>query len=179
MQLTEPISKRDHVQGREDALVTLLEYGDYECSNCGQTYPVIKEIQKCLGDQLRFVFRHFPLTAIRFYAQQAAETTEAASTQGRFWEMHNYLFKHKPSLVLSNGSVLQYAAYLGLDVDRFEREIAEHVYADRVRSDIKSGINSGVNGTPTFFINGFRYDVDWNMKSLLAAIVAVRDSQLS
>jgi protein-disulfide isomerase len=123
---------------------------------------------------MRFVFRYFPLNSIHPHAQQAAETAEAAGAQGRFWEMHDYLFEHP--LSLSNGFVLQYATNLGLDVDRFEREIAEHIYAERVRSDLRSGIESGVNGTPTFFINGIRHDGDWNLERLQAAIIAARQS---
>jgi protein-disulfide isomerase len=123
---------------------------------------------------MRFVFRYFPLNSIHPHAQQVAETAEVAGAQGRFWEMHDYLFEHP--LSLSNCSVLQYATDLGLDVDRFEREIAEHIYAERVRSDLRSGIESGVNGTPTLFINGIRHDDDWNLERLLAAIIAARDS---
>ncbi len=173
-QLAEPVSQRDHIQGQEDAPVTLLEYGDYKCPHGRQVHSIVKPLQKHLGDQMRFVFRYFPLNSIHPHAQQAAETAEAAGAQGRFWEMHDYLFEHP--LSLSNGSVLQYATYLGLDVDRFEREIAEHIYAERVRSDLRSGIASGVNGTPTFFINGIRHDGDWNLERLQAAIIAARQS---
>ncbi len=173
-QLTEPVSQRDHVQGQEDAPVTLLEYGDYKCPHGRQVHAIVKQLQKHLSDQMRFVFRYFPLNSIHPHAQQAAETAEAAGAQGRFWEMHDYLFEHP--LSLSNGFVLQYATNLGLDVDRFEREIAEHIYAERVRSDLRSGIESGVNGTPTFFINGIRHDGDWNLERLQAAIIAARQS---
>lgn len=168
MQLTSPVSERDHVQGLKDAPVTLLEYGDYECSHCGQAHRFVKEIQKRLGNRLRFVFRHFPLTTLHAYAKHAAETAEAASAQGRFWEMHEYQFEHQQAL--GDDSVLQYAAQLGLDADRFEREIAEHVYTERVREDFRSGVSSGVNGTPTFFINSVRHEGAWNLELLLAAI---------
>lgn len=174
-QLTLPVGERDHVQGPEDALVTLLAYGDYECPHCGQAHLIVKEIQKRLGNQLRFVFRHFPLTTLHAYAQHAAETAEAASAQGWFWEIHDYQFEHQQ--LLGKSSLLQYAAFLGLDVDRFEREIAEHLYADWVREDFRSGVSSGVNGTPTFFINGIRHDGAWNMEMLLATIRAAGDSK--
>ncbi len=176
-QLTLPVGERDRLQGAKDAAVTLLEYGDYECPRCGQARPIVKELQERLGERLRFVFRNFPLTTIHAYAQYAAEAAEAASAQGRFWEIHDYLFKYQQAL--GNGSLLQYAAQLGLDVDRFEREVAEHVYADRVREDFTSGVSSGVNGTPTFFINGVRHDGAWNLEMLLAAIArAMTSSQI-
>lgn len=167
-QLALLVGERDRVQGLLNAPVTLVKYGDYECPRCGQAHSLVKELQKRLGNRLCFVFRHFPLTLIHAYAQHAAETSEAAYAQGRFWEIHNYQFEHQQ--VLNDTSLLQYAAHLGLDMDRFEREIAEHIYANRVREDFESGVNSGVNGTPTFFINNIRYEGTCNLESLLAAI---------
>lgn len=175
MQLNLPVNERDHIQGLENASVTLVEYGDYECPHCGQAYLLVKQIQKQLGDRLRFVYRHFPLTTIHAYAQYAAETAEAAAAQGRFWEIHDYQFEHQQEL--AKNSVLQYATQLGLDTERFEREIAEHVYAPKVREDFQSGVKSCVNGTPTFFINSVRHDGAWNLEMLLAAIALADTSQ--
>lgn len=175
MQLNLPVNERDRVQGPENASVTLVEYGDYECPHCGQAYLLVKQIQKQLGDRLRFVYRHFPLTTLHAYAQHAAETAEAADAQGRFWEIHDYQFEHQQEL--AKDSVLQYVTQLGLDTERFEREVAEHVYAKQVREDFQSGVKSGVNGTPTFFINSVRHDGAWNLEMLLAAIALADTSQ--
>lgn len=167
-QLNVPVSERDRIRGPTDAPVTLVEYGDYQCLRCRQAHGIIKELQRQQCSRLCFVFRYFPLTVIHSYAQYAAEVAEAAAAQGRFWEMHDYLFEQQ--LALGNCNILQYAANLGLDLDRFEREIAEHVYGDRIQQDLSSGISSGVNGTPTFFINGIRYDGGWSLNALLGAI---------
>lgn len=154
--LTPAISKRDHVQGSSSAIVTLVEYGDFQCPFCGDTYPVIKKLQKKFGDQLRFCFRNFPLVRIHAFAQRAAEAAEAAGGQGKFWEMHDYLFEHQDTLDVAN--LGRAADSLGLDKVKFEREVAERVYSNRVQEDIRSGNESGVTGTPTNFINGRRND---------------------
>jgi protein-disulfide isomerase len=161
-------SNRDHIQGPEAASITLVEYGDYECPYCGQAYPIIKKIQESLGDQLRFVFRNFPLTQFHPHAQNAAEASEAAGAQGKFWEMHDYLYEHQQAL--DDRQLEQHASKLGLDVSRFRREVPGHVHADKVREDFLSGVYSGVNGTPTFYINGVRYDDSWDFKTLLATL---------
>jgi protein-disulfide isomerase len=166
--LTMPVGPRDHRQGPETAPVTLVEYGDYECPYCGMAHPIVKEIQRRLGDQLCFVFRHFPLTQVHPHAEHAAEAAEAAAGQGKFWQMHDTLFEHQQAL--DDAHLLQYAVALGLDTDRFVREMTEHVYANRVREDFLSGVRSGVNGTPTFFINGVRHDGSYDLETLLAAI---------
>lgn len=167
-QLSVPVGDRDHTRGSPNAPITLLDYGDYACPRCGQVYLVLQEIQKQVGDSLRFVSRHFPLTAIRPLALYAAELAEAAHTQGCFWQMHDYLLRHQQ--LWGSSELLRFVAELGLDVDRFEREVAEHVYAARVQADLESGVASGVNGTPTFFINGIRYDGRLTFEALLAAI---------
>jgi protein-disulfide isomerase len=159
---------RDHLQGPADAPVTLVEYGDYECPYCGAAYPIVKQLQAQLGDRLRFVFRNFPITTSHPHAEQAAEAAEAAAAQGRFWEMHDHLYEHQRHL--EDGDLRGYAAELGLDVDRFERDLAQHVLAERVREDFMSGVRSGVNGTPTFYINGVRHDDSFDADTLLAAI---------
>jgi len=163
-----PVGKRDHIQGSSSAVVTLVEYGDYQCPFCGDTYPIIKKLQKHFGDQLRFVFRNFPLVRIHAFAQRAAEAAEAAGAQGKFWEMHDYLFEHQDALDAEN--LVRAAGALSLDKVKFDREVAEHIHADRVQEDIQSGIDSGVGGTPTIFINGRRNDDEDEFETLKAKI---------
>jgi protein-disulfide isomerase len=163
-----PVGERDHVQGPEQAPVTLVEYGDYECPYCGQAYPIIKKIQKHLGDKLRFVFRNFPITQVHPHAQHAAESAEAAGAQNKFWEMHDRLYEHQREL--DDSHLKSHAYALGLDIAKFEREFSGHVQTNRVREDFMSGIRSGVNGTPTFYINGIRYDNSWDEETFLASI---------
>jgi len=172
--LTPLVSQRDHQQGPETAPVTLVEYGDYECPYCGEAYPIVKEIQRRLGDRLRFVFRNFPLTQAHPHAEHAAEAAEAAAGQGKFWEMHDSLFEHQRAL--DDAHLVHYAVALNLDKERFEREMTEHVHTNRVREDFLSGVRSGVNGTPTFFINGVRHDDSYALETLLAAIEAAMPS---
>ena len=165
-----PVNEKDHAQGQPEAPVTLVEYGDYECPYCGKAYPIVKRLQEHLGDRLRFVFRNFPLTTVHQYAEHAAEAAEAAGAQDRFWEMHDYLFEHQRALM--DRKLNEYAAAIGLDVERFGRDMAGQVHTDRVRADVMSGVRSGVNGTPTFFINGYRHNGAHDFESLLAAIDA-------
>lgn len=168
-ELVLPVSdERDHIQGPAAAPVTLLEYGDYECPYCGAAYPIVKQVQAQLGDQLRFVFRNFPITTSHPHAEQAAEAAEAAAAQDRFWEMHDHLYEHQRRL--GEADLRGYARELGLDVDRFSDDLAQHVHAARVREDFMSGVRSGVNGTPTFYINGVRHDDSYELETLLAAI---------
>ena len=159
---------RDHTQGPASAAVTLVEYGDYECPYCGAAYPIIKEIQSEMGDRLQFVFRNFPITTSHPHAEQAAEAAEAAASQGRFWEMHDVLYENQRRL--TDEDLHGYAAQLRLDLDTFDRDLAEHVHASRVREDFMSGVRSGVNGTPTFYINGQRHDDSYERDVLLAAL---------
>ena len=167
--LTLPVSDdRDHIQGPADAPVTLVEYGDYECPYCGAAYPIVKEVQARMGERLRFVFRNFPITTSHPHAEQAAEAAEAAGGQGRFWEMHDVLYENQRHLEDEN--LRAYAEELRLDVELFGKELAEHVHAPRVREDFMSGVRSGVNGTPTFFINGARHDDSYELETLLAAL---------
>jgi protein-disulfide isomerase len=166
--LTPPVGERDHAQGPADAPVTLVEYGDYECPYCGAAYPIVKELQRRLGDRLRFVFRNFPLTNAHPHAEHAAEAAEAAGAQGSFWEMHDYLYEHQTAL--ADRSLEQYAGAVGLDVDRFDRDMTGQLYTDRVREDFVGGVRSGVNGTPTFFINGVRHDGSYDLATLLDAL---------
>jgi protein-disulfide isomerase len=167
--LTLPVAEdRDHVQGQTNAAVTLVEYGDYECPYCGAAYPIIKEVQGRMGERLRFVFRNFPISTSHPHAEQAAEAAEAAAGQGQFWPMHDLLYENQKHL--GHEDLRGYAERLGLDVDLFDKELAEHVHAERVHEDFLSGVRSGVNGTPTFYINGVRHDDDYDLETLLAAL---------
>lgn len=166
--LTLPVGDRDHTQGLPSASVTLVEYGDYECPYCGEAYAIVQEAQDRLGDRLRFVFRNFPLSNVHPHAEHAAEAAEAAGAQGAFWEMHDVLYEHQDAL--DDADLRHYAEELGLDLDRFDADMAGGRYAGRVREDFMSGVRSGVNGTPTFFINGDRYDGSWDAASLIPAL---------
>jgi protein-disulfide isomerase len=166
--LKPPVGANDHVQGPAKAPVTLLEYGDYECPYCGEAYPIVKALQERLGDQMRLVFRNFPLGEAHPHAEHAAEAAEAAAVQGKFWEMHDLLYENQDAL--EDEDLVRYAKALGLDLPRFVKEMAAHAYAVRVRDDFRSGVRSGVNGTPTFFVNGARHDGPFDLRSLLAAI---------
>ncbi|MGB6067786.1 MAG: thioredoxin domain-containing protein [Desulfomonilaceae bacterium] len=166
--LTQPISARDHAEGPADAPLTLVEYGDYQCPYCGAAYPVVKRLQKTLGQKLRFVFRNFPLTQAHPYALIAAEAAEAAALQGKFWEMHDLLFEGQ--LFLEPHIIRSWAQRIGLDLEKFGNDIKQDVVQIRIKEDRQGGIRSGVNGTPTFFINGTRYDGAPDYDSMLAAL---------
>jgi protein-disulfide isomerase len=168
--LSLPVTVDDHSQGAANAAVTLVEYGDYECPHCGRAYPIVKEAQRRLGLRLRFVFRNFPLAEIHSHAQQAAEAAEAAGVQGLFWEMHDRLFEHQRALNLLH--LIEYAREIGLDRYRFFNDLTYRVHFQHVRADFLGGIRSGVNGTPTFFINGIRHDGAWDIDSLMEALEA-------
>lgn len=167
-QLFAPVTARDHVRGRDDAAVTLLEYGDFQCPYCGQAHHIVQAIEQEMGDQLRFVFRHFPLTNIHAHAEHAAEAAEAAGAQGRFWEMHDMLFENQDAL--DDGDIANYAVELGLDVRRLISDIVTGAHAGKIRQDFIGGVRSDVNGTPTFFINGVRYDGPQDVYSMLQAL---------
>ena len=170
-QLTLPADEeRDHIQGSPDAPVTLVEYGDYECPYCGAAYPILKEVQAEMGDKLRFVFRNFPISTSHPHAEQAAEAAEAAASQGRFWEMHDYLYEHQRHL--EDTDLHRYAEEVGLDVGAFDDALATHAGEQRVREDFMSGVRSGVNGTPTFYINGRRHDGAYDADTLTSALNA-------
>jgi protein-disulfide isomerase len=148
--------------------VTLVEYGDFECPDCGRAFPIVKQLQRVLGDRLRFVFRSFPLIEIHPYAEIAAEAAECAAAQGQFWPMFDTLFEHQEALAPQD--LVRYAATLGLDVPRFERDLADHRYAARVREEKIRGIENGVQGTPTFFINGRMHQGSYDYGTLLRAL---------
>ncbi len=158
-----PVTEQDHSQGPIDALATLVEYGDYQCPHCRLVYYNIRELQARMGDRIRYVYRHLPITSTHPEAQLAAEAAEAAAAQGKFWAMHDRLFQNNE---LDRLHLLRYASEIGLDMERFREDLDNRVYAERVQEDFKSGIRSGVNGTPTFFLNGERYDGAWDLESL-------------
>lgn len=166
--LTLPVSPDDHIAGPTNAPITLVEYGDYQCPDCGRAYPIVKEIQRRLGDRLRFVFRNFPLTEIHPRALPAAAAAEAAAALGAFWPMHDLIFKHQDAL--EDADLLAYAIQLDLDPDAFVAALASPTIPDRIRRDFSSGIRSGVNGTPTFFISSHRHDGPNDLESLLTAL---------
>jgi protein-disulfide isomerase len=166
--LTLPVGPRDHFQGPENAPVTLVEYGDYECPHCGRAYPIVQAVQKRLGKKLRFVFRNFPLTEVHPHAEKAAEAAEAAGKLGKFWPMHDQIFENQEAL--EPADLVSYAKAIGLDAAAFQRESKSRELLERVREDFMSGVRSGVNGTPTFFIGGVRYDGSWDFESLVAAL---------
>ena len=166
--LTIPVSERDHVRGPATAAVTFVEYGDYECPHCGAAYPIVNAVERHMGGRLRLVYRHFPLNLIHPRAKLAAEAAEAAGAQGKFWEMHACLFEHQ--MELDDEGLVRHAAHLGLDLNRFTSDLSSHTHAERVAADFVSGVRSGVNGTPTFFINGFRYDGPHDFEDIVQAL---------
>jgi len=168
VRLNPPVSDRDHTKGPDDSPVTLVEYGDYECPYCGQAENSVHEIQERTGNAVRMVFRHFPNRTVHPHARLAAEAAEAAGAQGKFWEMHDLLFQHQDRL--EEWEMVEYARELGLDEERFRTELEEHMHSKKIREDFRSGIESGVQGTPTWFINGTRYDGAWDPESLLEAV---------
>jgi protein-disulfide isomerase len=164
------VTPEDHTQGPESAPVTLVEYGDYECADCGHVYPIVKQIQKHFGKRLRSVFRNFPLSVVHPHAESAAEAAEFAGSQGKFWEMHDLLLESQDRL----GRILylELALKLELPVDALREALESGTYRPRVRADFTGGIRSGVKGTPTFFINGRRYDGPSEFEALVLAIDA-------
>jgi protein-disulfide isomerase len=167
-QLRVPVGPEDHLQGSPSAPVTLVEYGDFECPYCGTAYRTLKDLQKRMGESLRFVFRNFPLAEVHPHALLAAEAAEAAGAQGRFWEMHDVLFEHQTTLGLTH--LVAYAKKLGLDVQRFSKDLDTHAFRDRVEEEFRGGIRSGVNGTPTLFVNDTRYDGALELEPILKAL---------
>jgi protein-disulfide isomerase len=165
-----PVNSSDHVQGPDNAPVMLLEYGDYQCPYCGRAHPVVQQVQRYFGARLRFAYRHFPLTEIHEYAEAAAETAEYAGHYGRFWEAHDMLFKNQDRLGLP--LFLAVVRYFGLSEPGLRDALAHGTFGNKLRRDFLSGVRSGVNGTPTFFINNLRYDGPPSYESLVAAIAA-------
>lgn len=156
MSLKPKVGEADHILGKRQADLTIVEYGDYQCPHCGKAHPVIKEMMTELGNQIRFVFRNFPLSEMHPYAKSAALAAEAAALQGKFWEMHDAIFENQNSL--NEQWLLDMAQQLDLDMDKFRSDLNDESIVDRVEGDFESGMMSGVNGTPTFFVNGQKFD---------------------
>ncbi len=174
--LTIPVNRnRDYISGPDTAPITLVEYGDYECPYCGQAYPIIKQIQEYFGDNIRFVFRNFPLTQVHPHAQRAAEAAEEAGDQNKFWNMHDYLYEHQQAL--DDKHLEKYAKIIELDLERFDEDMKNHVHVPKIREDFLSGIQSGVNGTPSFYINGTRYDGSWDFDTLMQILTSTIDKR--
>jgi protein-disulfide isomerase len=163
-----PVNPTDHMQGDEHPGCTLVEYGDYECPHCGHAYPIVKIIQKHFGKRLRFVFRNFPLNESHPNAESAAESAEFAGAHGKFWEMHDLLFENQDRL--GGDLYLKLAQQLQLAAADLQQALEERKYEARVRADFTGGVRSGVNGTPTFFINGQRHDGPFEYEDLVGAI---------
>ena len=162
--LKPPVNSKDHIQGNKNAPLELVEYGDYQCPHCGRAYPIIKAVQKAMGDNLKFVFRNFPLSDAHPDAFKAAVAAEAAALQHRFWEMHDIIYENQELLDWEN--LLLYAKTIGLDLARFELDIQKESVTAKVEEDFESGVRSGVNGTPSFFINGEKYEGSWEAYEL-------------
>lgn len=165
------ITADDWVRGLQSAPVTMLEYGDFECPYCAMARPVLEGLVAEYPETIRLVYRHFPVTTIHPHAFMAAEAAEAAGAQGEFWEMHDMLFTHQRQLAYEQ--LRGYAEQIGLDGERFDREMRAHLYQDEVKRDFRRGIQDGVNGTPTIFINRLRYDGPRERASMLATIAAM------
>jgi protein-disulfide isomerase len=167
-ELVAPIEPTDHVIGPAHARVVLVEYGDFECPNCGQAAPVVKLLLAEFKDRVRFAYRHFPLEEVHPHALMAAQAAEAAGAQGKFWPMHDLLFEHQHAL--KGHHLREYAERLELDMTRYAAEMSDTVYLQRVREHEKSGIESGVRSTPTFFLDGRIQDVSFGVKTLSDAV---------
>ncbi len=165
-----PVTSADHAQGDLNAPIALIEYGDYECPSCGIAFPIVKDVQRHFGKRLCFVFRNFPLTQIHPEAESAAETAEFAGARGSFWEMHDALFLNQT--ILGPPLYLQLVEALGLPTAALAEALKDRTFRAKVRDDFRGGLKSGVNGTPTFFINGRRHDGPFDLEDLIAAIEA-------
>lgn len=170
MPLNPQVSAADHIQGNPDAEIEFVEYGDYQCPHCGRAYPIIKDLQEKLGDRMKFVFRNFPLERIHPQAKLAAIVAEAAALQGKFWEMHDLIFENQKRIRID---LMRYAGQLGMDVDQFEQDVLKPELEEKVKADFYSGMRSGVNATPSFYINGQKYEGDWEEQKLLEYISTI------
>jgi protein-disulfide isomerase len=159
MSLTPPVSSIDHLWGNNDALIELVEYGDFQCPHCGRAYPMVKRLKEAMKDSVKFIFRNFPISKIHPQAKDAAVAAEAAALQNKFWEMHDLIFENQKKL--THGALIEYAEIAGIDVARFSDDIRQESLLKKVEGHFMSGLKSGVNATPTFFINSIRYEGSW------------------
>ncbi|MEP6779878.1 MAG: thioredoxin domain-containing protein [Gemmatimonadaceae bacterium] len=165
--LVPEVGAHDHAQGSAEATVTLVEYGDYQCAHCGRAFPLVQKLQKRLGERLRFVFRNFPLNEAHpeaLHAAEAAESVAVHSGEEAFWAMHDAIYTHQQDseYALDDKHLMKYAADVGADPTTIGSDLEKEVHQKRVKADFMSGVRSGVNGTPTFFINGVRFDGNWS-----------------
>ena len=163
-----PVGAEDHSQGPDGADLVLVEYGDYQCPYCGEAYPIVKRVQEHFGPRLRFVFRNFPLGELHPHAHAAAETAEFAGANGKFWEMHDLLYERQE--IMDDQLFVTLAEELHLPVNELRRALQNREFEKRVQDDFRGGVRSGVNGTPTFFINDLRHDGSYDFRTLVAAI---------
>lgn len=178
--LVRAVDVSDHIRGNPDAPVTLLEYGDFECPHCGRAFPLIERVLSRLGERVRFVYRHFPITESHPHAQQAAEAAESVAVHGgneAFWAMHDAMFRNQQAL--DDDSLVRYAGEAGVEPGAVRTDIETGRWNDRVREDFMSGVRSGVNGTPTLFIGGVRYDGPRDEEALVAALEAMAAGERS
>jgi protein-disulfide isomerase len=168
VKLAVPVNHLDHVLGLAQAPVTLVEYGDFECPTCKLAYPAVKLLLRTFGSTVRFAYRHFPLVEIHPHAELAAEASEAAGAQGKFWPMHDLLFENQQHLKANH--LRAYAQRLELDLARYDYEMDDHVYLQRVREHVASGVASGVRATPSFYLNGAPQDVSFGFEHLMEAV---------
>lgn len=170
--LTIAVNKKDHIQGNLDAPLVVVEYGDFECVHCGHAYTIVKKIQKQLGKELAFVYRSFPLAEVHPHAEHAAQAAETAAASGKFWEYHDILFEHQDAL--EDSDLADYANELGIPEKDFLPAMENAEYEDKVQQSFMGGVESGVNGTPSFFVNGSRYDGDWEYEPFLEYLNSLR-----
>lgn len=163
-----PVTAEDHCLGNADAPITLVEYGDFQCPDCGMAYPMVKKLRKHFGKKLRFVYRNFPLIKIHALAEPAAEAAEFAASQGKFWEMHDAIFEHQRRL--SPTSLVNLAEELGLADNETAAAMEKHLFSERITNDVDGGRQAGVHATPTFFINGTEYEGSREYTELASAI---------
>jgi protein-disulfide isomerase len=166
MPLKPPVSETDHFYGNDRATIELVEYGDYQCPHCARAHSIVKRLQEKLGDELKFIFRNFPLNKIHPDATLAAIATEAAARQDKYWQMHDIVFDNQDDL--EEPALMEYANIIGLNMDQFEKDLADKNLLEKVENDFESGIRSGVNATPTFYINGEKYNNGWDGDRLAA-----------
>lgn len=171
MSLKPGVSSSDHIQGNSQAEIELVEYGDYECPYCRRAHYEVKKVQQELGDKLKFVFRNFPLENVHPYALHAATAAEVAASFDKFWEMHDILYNNQESL--GDSDLVDYARELGINEKKFETEFPEMKYADKIEADLESGLRSGVNGTPSFFVNGQKYNGDYTADAILEFLQSI------